>query len=482
MSIELTKQQLCEVVDGSCTECSDNPVFRGAEFDSRQISGGELFVALAGETTHGHQFIDNVFSRGASLALVEDGELLKSSEHKDSLILVSDTLEAWKTLGNWWRNQFHIPLLGITGSVGKTTIKEMSAAILLAHNLGAYSVKSYNNEVGLPYCLLKLSQEHNWVVQEMGMNAPGEMSVLTEIAQPDVAVISNIRRAHVESFANIDEIADAKLEILEGLSEKGILVIPSDDDVLHRRLEVSGFAGKVETFGNDSGSSAQVRDCSVTNEGSLKFLLVLDGQEQEITMQALGEHNALNAACAALATKRLVAELSLESIALGLRSFRAPSKRLELRRLSGGRVIVDDSYNANTASMKAAFGAVAAMRGEGQKLGLILGDMLELGDSAGDEHRQVGEAAMSISPDFIVGVGAHAELLVGSAKEANVPYFTVDSAVAAAQVARKLPFDLLLVKASRGTALDKTVSSLLEWEGEELPSQGIAFRMKDQKD
>lgn len=396
MTIELTRQQLREVVRGKCTESSVNSVFRGAEFDSRNISGGELFVALAGEATHGHRFLGDVFSRGASLALVEDEKLLASSEDKDSLVLVADTLEAWKTLGNWWRNQFDVPLLGITGSVGKTTIKEMSAAILLAHSLGTYSVKSYNNNVGLPYCLLKLSSEHHWIVQEMGMNAPGEMRELTKIAQPDVAVISNIRRAHVESFSSIDDIADAKLEILDGLSQEGILIIPSDDEVLHRRLKASGFGGKVETFGLSTTDAAQVRECHVSDKGTLQFVLVLDGKEQEITMHALGEHNALNAACAALAAKRLLPEISLESIASGLRSFRPPSKRLEIRRLTGGRLIVDDSYNANSASMKAAFQAVSDLRTEGKKLGLVLGDMLELGDSTEEEHREVGEAAMTI--------------------------------------------------------------------------------------
>ena len=236
MTLSLTQSDLIQITGGSSLGAVATPVFQGVEFDSREIRGGELFVALAGEKTHGHQFLATAFNRGAALALVESEQIAKDSEFPTACVIVPNSLLAFQQLASYWRAQLTMPVIGVTGSVGKTTVKEMLASILMLTGAGTYSLKSHNNHVGVPYTICRIKREHAWAVIEMGMNHAGEISTVSKIARPDVGVITTIAPAHIEHLGSLDAIADAKCEILHGMSSSSTLVVNGDSQALEMAL------------------------------------------------------------------------------------------------------------------------------------------------------------------------------------------------------------------------------------------------------
>lgn len=467
--ISLTKDELLQIVGGWGEGPHDRLSFTGVEFDSRQIKGGELFVALKGEKSHGHEFLGEAFKRGAALFLVEDPALKDCFEEPQRLVIVHDTLEAFSTLASWWRHELALPVLAVTGSVGKTTVKEMVAGLLLKHSPGTFSLRSHNNHVGVPYTLCRLSSTHKWAVVEMGMNHAGEIRQLSRIVEPDVAAVTAIAPAHIEFLGSIEAIADAKFEILQGLKKGGTLVLDAHCAQMQQALLRHDPQGvlKVRSFGCRPGAEVFVRDVQTLELEGIRFTLVIDGKELQIEMSMPGEHNALNAACAVLAARSLVPDLSLEQIERGLREFRAPLMRMNLKEFSDGRQLIDDSYNANPSSMRASLELAGQLSRSGRKVGLILGDMLELGSHAARYHSEAGELVARSSPVFVIAVGQFSELLLSESRTLGIPVFAAASPEAAAHTARKLDFDVLLVKASRGVALDKAVNILMDKNGGE---------------
>ena len=237
MPISISREKLIEIVGGEALPTASRDSFSGVEYDSRAVSGGELFLALQGINTHGHQYLRQAFDRGAALFLVEDAAVRDGFPEPERIIVVPDSLKAFWKLANWWRKQLSIPILAITGSVGKTTVKEVTAQILLTRKNGSYSKKSLNNHVGLPYSICRISKEHAWAVLEMGMNHPGEIATLGEIAEPDIGVITRVAIAHLEAFESVAQIADAKCELVAKIRKSGTLILNADDPVL-----LDGFA------------------------------------------------------------------------------------------------------------------------------------------------------------------------------------------------------------------------------------------------
>ncbi|MFM1846953.1 MAG: UDP-N-acetylmuramoyl-tripeptide--D-alanyl-D-alanine ligase MurF [Pseudomonadota bacterium] len=470
MALTLTKEKLTEIVGGDVASTSEKMSFHGVVYDSREIQGGELFVALPGAQAHGHTFLDQAFSRGASLALIEDRRLLTDSPHKDRLVWVPDSLKAFWALAKWWREELNIPVLGVTGSVGKTTVKEIAAAILLKQKRGVYSLKSHNNHVGVPYTICRIDRTHEWAVLEMGMNHAGELRALTAIAQPNVAIITCIGPAHIENFGTLEGIARAKLEIAEGVRPGGKLVLNGDDPVLLKVAQELGRRGSSTHYFGGSGAPDMLVS-GVTPKGleGLGFTLTagegLGGGAVGATMSILGRHNAQNGAAAALGVKLLFPEFTLEAIAQGLAAFQAPLMRLSIKILANERRVIDDSYNANPQSMRAALDIGRDLVESGLRVGLVLGDMLELGERSGEYHAEIGRYAAGINPEFCVAVGPLSAAIFSAVQGAGIPAFQADSPEAAAHIARKFPFDILIVKASRGTGLDRTVKTLVEREG-----------------
>lgn len=467
MSIALSKSELCSIVSGTGVQDGTRLNFERAEYDSREIRGGELFVALKGAVAHGHEHVESALSRGAALCLVEDEALARACSHPDRMVVVPDTLKAFWTLAQWWRRELGIPVLAVTGSVGKTTIKEIAAALLLKWDKGAYSQKSHNNHVGVPYTICRISREHRWAVLEMGMNHGGEISDLTKLGEPDVALISLIAPAHIEAFKDIHGIVDAKFEIIDGLKDGGSLILNGDDPLQAEKWKsISGRGGiKAKFFGSAESCEARVTNVRAFGLEGIEFDLCLLGEDLPITLRMLGKHNALSAAAAALAVKTLVPEITTEQIVSGLSDFKAPLMRLATKLLKGGRRLIDDSYNANPASMGALLDIAADLKSEKLKIGLMLGDMLELGERAPEFHRQVGEKAAALNPEFLIAVGPLSKYYIEAAEKKGVRAVDGGTPEAAAQLARKLDFDILLVKGSRGIGLDRAVKVISERDG-----------------
>ena len=466
MAIELSKEKLAEVLAGQVAPAAGKFSVHGVCFDSRDIRGGELFVALPGEKMHGHTFLDKAFGSGAALALVEDAELLKTYKEAERLVFVPDTLKAFWSLAAWWRRNRAIPVCAITGSVGKTSCKEYLARILMEAGRGCYSLKSFNNHTGVPHTILRIGTEDTWAVLEMGMNAAGELDKLSRLAEPDIALITRIAPAHTQAFASIDAVADAKCEILNGLKPGATLIINGDDEILARALTRHPLTPslKILRFGEAENSDALITNLKSQGLGGIQFHLKISGQSYAISMQVVGIHNAMNAAAAALAAHTLKPELPLEKIFQTLAKITPPNMRMKVYQLTGNRVLVDDSYNANPVAMRALFALAKEEKDLGHSIGLILGDMRELGEKSLQYHEEIAAEAAKLKPVGIVAVGEYAKVYTDAARAAGVSAFEATSPEAAGQIARKLICQVLFVKASRGVELERCVKVILDAE------------------
>lgn len=378
--------------------------FSGVSTDSRAIASGELFVALKGERFDGHAFVPEVLARGAAAALVARD--WNPAAAGLPLLRVDDTRLALGQLAAHWRQQFALPVIGITGSNGKTTVKEMCAAILREHERReqrdpAQTVLAtrgnLNNEIGVPLMLLGLGAGHRAAVLEMGMNHPGEIAVLTRIVRPSVAVVNNAQRAHLAGLGTLEAVAQAKGEIFAGLERDGCAVINADDR--HVALWREMAAGRrILDFGIDQ--PAEVRaEVELLAFGS-RLRLVAGGSRVEFVLPVPGRHNAGNALAAASAC--LALGVSLETVADALGAYAGVKGRLQRRPGLGRSMLIDDSYNANPDSMRAALDVLAAL--PGRRI-FVMGDMGEVGADAAAVHREVGEYARARRIEALFALG-----------------------------------------------------------------------------
>lgn len=374
----------------------DLPV-SGVSTDSRQVRQGQLFVALRGERFDGHVFVENVLQAGVVGAIV-DRNFVSSNPH---LIRVDDTRLALGRLAEGWRSRFDVKVIGITGSNGKTTVKEMLAEILRQAN-GDQTVLAttgnFNNDIGLPLTLLQLNNEHQFAVIEMGMNHPGEIAYLTHIAKPDVALVNNALRAHLGGgFHSTADIARAKAEIFEGLSALGIAVINTDD--AHTDLFVTAaLPHAVMRFGLQNGE-VHAEDISLLSNSS-HFMLHSPQGIIRVDLPAPGEHNIRNALAAA--TIALTLGVSLQSVAKGVAAFSGIRGRLQRKTAACGATLLDDTYNANPDSMKAGLDVLSKF--DSPRV-FVMGDIGELGDGATGLHAEVGDYARQLGIEQLVTLG-----------------------------------------------------------------------------
>ncbi|MEZ5616130.1 MAG: UDP-N-acetylmuramoyl-tripeptide--D-alanyl-D-alanine ligase [Rhodocyclaceae bacterium] len=387
-----------------------NPRIEGVSTDTRSIASGELFVALRGERFDGHEFIDVAAGRGAAAAMVEQAW---ADDHALGLpaLAVADTRLALGALGAWWRARFALTLVGITGSNGKTTVKEMLAAILRAQAAAdgddpalavLATAGNLNNDIGLPLMLLRLRAGHRAAVIEMGMNHPGEIAYLTRLAQPTVALVNNAQRAHLAGLGGVAGVARAKGEIFDGLGPDGIAVINADDPFSGLWREQNA-GRRTLTFGLDQPADVRGR----AEPGALGSVLSIEAPQGavEVALAVPGVHNARNALAAAAAA--LATGATLDAVARGLTSFTGVKGRLQVRAAIAGATLIDDSYNANPDSVRAAIDVLAAT--PGRKI-LVLGDMGEIGGQAGQFHDEIGGYAKSQGLDQLFALGEHSEL------------------------------------------------------------------------
>lgn len=427
----------------------------GVSMDTRTLKADELFVAVAGARFDGHDFLAQAVSRGAAAAIVHKDVLAPPGL---DLIRVEDTTRALGDLARHLRLASGLPLVGITGSIGKTTTKDMTAALLEARGPVLKTEANLNNRYGVPLTLFRLKPEHSAAVLEMGMSAAGELSLLTRIARPDVAVITNVAPVHLEFFDSVDAIARAKAEILEGLRPFGAAVLNWDDERT-RRIGTE-HRGDVVWFGRD-------RRCDVSAEGlrgtvhGMRFELRLEGRGYDVFLPLPGPHVVMNFLAAAAAAHRL--GVGGAQIAERATTLQAASRRGQVLRLGQGVTLLDDSYNSNPVAAVAAVTALS-MAAQGRRVA-FLGDMLELGKEASRLHEETGARAAE-GLDLIVGVGPQSAVLLKGGGRAGLSrdklvWFS-DAAQAAAAVKQLLrPGDAVLVKGSRAMRMEQVADAVV---------------------
>lgn len=447
----LTVERLCVVVGATILLRSPGswPLpLQAVSTDSRAIAPGSLFVALRGERFDGHGFVRAAAASGAIAALVDAQFELPPDWDPAlgcSLLRVDNTLVAYQALGHYGRQQFDRPVVAVTGSVGKTTTKELIAAALGTQGPVLKTEANYNNDIGVPKTLLGLTAQHRYAVIEMGMRGLGEIALLAQIAQPDVAVITNVGTAHIERLGSEAAIAQAKCELLAGLKPGGIAVLNADNPRLMAQA-AQVWPGPQITFGLDQGD--------VRGEWGDGETLVVRGQRFRLPLP--GRHNALNF-CAALA----VAEaLGLDWQPLTDLRLTLPGGRAQRIALAPDILLLDETYNAGLESMTAALELLAQT--PGQRHIAVLGTMKELGDHSVALHRRVGEKVAQLGLDqlMILADPAEAEALAEGAQGIPSRSFDQAEALVAALQGQLRPGDRLLFKASRAVALDRVVAQL----------------------
>ena len=428
--------------------------FHGFSTDTRQTSAGEAFVALRGPRFDGHELVAAALERGATAVVVDKDVSLPNGA---AGIRVGDGLRALGDLAAARRRTLPLRVVGVTGSNGKTTTKEMIAAALSAR--GAKVAKSRgteNNLVGLPQTLLRLSGDEDFAVLEMGMNRPGEIWRLAEIARPDVGVITNVAPAHLEGLGSLANVAAAKEELALGLAPTGILVLNAADPRLVAIAE--RFAGR-KVLAGGKGSLRALSSLPTAN--GQKVEIEVEGRRASIELPIRGSHNVENALLAIAAG--LALDVDLDAALAGLTTFTPPAMRLQVDVTLQGARILNDAYNANPASMEAALAVLAAEPGR-RKLA-VLGEMWELGGEAARYHREVGAAAARARVDGLLAVGRYGVEMAAGAVEAGLPRTLVECCESPAEAAARLvprlaDGDVVLVKGSRGARMEEVVRRL----------------------
>jgi len=419
--------------------------------DSRNIKAGQLFVAIKGENFDGNTFAAEAINKGAAAVMVSD-----AATTANPALVVPDTRLALGELAKYWRSKFSAPLIGVTGSNGKTTTKEMLTAILAAATGDVSKVHAtygnLNNDIGLPLTLLKIKPQHQYVVAEMGMNHMGEIDYLTHIAKPNVAVINNANTAHIGELGSRENIARAKGEIFSGLQDGGVAVINADNDFADY-WKTLNVGRKVVTFGLHK--SADVTASYQEQAGVSQLKLTTPNGQVSFTLKVEGVHNISNALAASATAYAL--GISNADIAAGLQNFGGVYGRLERKAAANGAVLIDDTYNANPDSMKAAIDVLAKQVGE--KL-LVLGDMGELGADAKKMHAEIGAYARAAGLAKLYCLGDLSKEMV-SAFGAGAQHFESPEAVAAAILPQLNNNSTILVKGSRFMRMELVVSLLV---------------------
>ena len=430
-----------------------NARFSGVTTDSRKVSAGDLFVALSGERFDGHAYVAEAMGRGAVAAIT--ARVVETAMPLPQVV-VADTRLALGKLAGHWRARFAMPLTALTGSNGKTTVKEMVTAILATH-CGSRSMVlategNLNNDIGMPLTLLRLREAHRYAVIEMGMNHEGEIDYLTRIAQPNVALVNNAQRAHVGMLGSLEAIARAKGEIYAGLKSSGVAVVNEDDAYAGYWKKLNG-ARRIVSFG-----FSQHADVRATVEGpQVRFVTPADAFA--VVLQVSGEHNVRNALAACAVAHAL--EIPPHDMQDGLAHFAGVPGRLQRRPGRSGSTVIDDTYNANPESMKAAIRVLAAQAG---RTVFVMGDMGELGDAAPEMHAEVGAFAREAGVDVLLATGEASRRAVEAFGGGAKHYPTIEALVEAAghEAAQGAT---ILVKGSRFMQMERVADALAQGSG-----------------
>jgi len=433
-------------------------VVGGYSIDSRTLVAGDLFFAIVGPRIDGHDFVAAAVQKGAAAVVVARGGVAAWKE-APAVIRVADTTRALQDLGAHVRRRRPLRVIGITGSAGKTTAKEMTAAVLSTRFRTHRSEGNLNNMYGLPLALLRMDDASEAAVLEMGMSSKGEIARLAEIADPDVGVLLNVLRVHLEHFGGLDGIAAAKGELFAGMRQDAVAVYNGDDS---RVAEIGrAFPGRSIPFGLTArGRDVTADEITPLGLAGTRFVLRRGEERTPVLLGLAGRHHVYNALAAAAAG--YACGLDGEGIARGLQTVRPAPMRGVLHRRPDGVEILDDAYNSNPAAMERAIELLKEARPRGRRI-LASGDMLELGPYASRAHTRLGEQAARAAIDLLVAVGPLSRRAAEAARQGvrEVVHFESSEAAAAWIAAAVLPGDLVLVKGSRGMKMERVVEALL---------------------
>lgn len=436
----------------------EDVAFSGVCTDSRRIREGELFFALCGDNFDGHDFVVEALQKGAKGAIVE--KAVSSVPNGKILIYVSSTLRALGDIASGWRKSFkNLKLAAITGSNGKTTTKEMASAILSLKFSVLRNSGNLNNLIGLPLTLLKLREDQNAAVVELGMSDFGEIKRLAEIALPDVGAITNIGRAHLEKLGGLEGVAMAKGELVEGFTEDNTLIVNMDDPWVQRIAK--GTRCRKVTFGiNSCGTQISAKEIEPVEFSAIRFKMIVDGKEFPVRIRGIGFHNVMNALCAGGIANSF--GCGPDTIQAGLERFTPAYMRLEVMETPLGFRIINDAYNANPDSMRKGIEELVRLKGDGRAIAVI-GDMLELGSASENEHRNLGDFICESNVDFVITYGRYASLIL-EANHGRVKGVSARTQDETAGILTRVakPGDLVLIKGSRGMRMENVIQSLFK--------------------
>ena len=461
----LTVEEVLKVTGGNLIQGGGTTPFQGVSTDSRTIVEGDLFIALKGPRFDGHHYAVEALGKKAGGVLVEQdraGDIRWNGDRSKTVIVVKDTLSALGEIARDWRRKQGIPVVALTGSNGKTTTKEMVAACLETTFPVLKTKGNLNNLIGVPLTLLTLTEKERVVVLEMGMNVPGEIRRLTEIAEPDVGLITNIQKVHLEGLGSMERLQEEKGELFRTMRRDGTILVNQDDP---RVIELaSHYPGQKITFGTEHPAEVMAKEIRLGGVGGTSFTLILEGEAMEMRLPLLGRHfvpNALSAVAIAC-----LFGVDVKQIKEALEDFQPFPMRMEIVSLKGGITLINDAYNANPYSTELALETLAEAKGEGRAIA-VLGDMLELGSFTKEAHEQIGRKVSELSIDILLTLGEEASTVVESAIRHGFPVKKarmVENHSEAVSLLRETieDGDWILVKGSRRMAMEKIAEGLAE--------------------
>jgi UDP-N-acetylmuramoyl-tripeptide--D-alanyl-D-alanine ligase len=458
--IEMIKRTLKQIsdmipVENEITSFADLEI-TGVSIDSRKIESGNLFIPFKGENSDGHKYVEDSLKKGASAALWQS-DVPNPPTHLPILI-VDNCLVALQELAREYRKQLQVKVVGITGSNGKTTTKDMTASLLSTSYKVQKTEGNYNNHIGLPLTVLGLDEDTDIAVLEMGMSGRGEIEFLTKLASPDAVVITNIGESHLLDLGSREGIAEAKLEILQGLKDGGLAVLHGDEPLLMERINKYKGNVKVQTFGRSDTNNFFPTDIIQLEQGNM---FKIKESNENFELPVLGTHNILNAIAAIIIAQYF--DVPFNKMNEGLANVKLTNMRMELVEGFHGEKIINDAYNASPTSMMAAIELVSNLKGY-KKIILVLGDMLELGPQEEQYHQQIGEGLNPEKIDYVFTYGKLAEHIAKGARSAlgkNRVFSFMEKSELIKVLEQHVNNDsLVLVKASRGMRLEEIVTAL----------------------
>lgn len=446
--IIIKKLQVCRICNGKELTDYKNYYINNYVIDSRLVKKDDCFIAIKGDNNNGNFYVEAALEKGASVCIVDEipNETIIKKYNDRQIILVKNSIKALQDLAVYKRSLYNIPVVAVTGSVGKTSTKDIIASALGEKYKVLKTEGNLNNHIGLPLTLLKL-KDHTAIVVEMGMNHFGEIRTLTNIAKPTVAVITNIGTSHIGNLGSRENILKAKLEILEGLVQDGTVIINNDNDLLHDWAQsVDNY--KVVTFGIENKSDFIAEKISEKQDES-NYKINIKNNEYNINVPVIGRHFVYNSLCAMAVG--MVLDMKPNEIISGISKFKLSAKRMDFKRIKNNITILADYYNASYDSMKSALEVVKnynALR----KIA-VLGDMLELGEYSQELHEKVGEEVAKNDIDILITVGSLSRCIAKKAKDLGLKNtYECDNNQEAIKVLKNIikDKDLILLKASNG--------------------------------